>query len=61
MDPALDSEGCGIDHTNCANDAKNDIENACDGCSSNSPIVKHRLWLISRGYMKSAKAHLRGR
>jgi hypothetical protein len=61
MDPALDSEGRSIDHTNCANDAKNDVENACDSCSRNSPVVKHGLCLISRGIMKNAKAHLRDR
>jgi hypothetical protein len=43
MDPALDSEGRGVRHTNCTDNAEYDVHYACDGGSRNGSVVQHGL------------------
>ena len=49
VNPALDSEGRGISHTDCTDDAKYNVHYTCDGGSRDGSVVKHRLWNVSRG------------
>jgi hypothetical protein len=61
VDPALDSEGCGIRHTNCTDDDQNNVENACHVSPCNGSVVKHGLYNISRDSVRDEKSNLQGK
>jgi hypothetical protein len=43
MDPTLNSEGRGIGHANCTDDAKDNVKDSRDGGSRNSSVMEHGL------------------